>query len=118
MSETLVLPKLKTDIPPSDSFPDYIDPFEAYFDAMTVASPTPINKAVAKLATLQPSHGPSSQPLHFSVPLHPSDSNGSTNGQRYLRSATVGYVAPTFMGKMDQMKEGKVPELDIPTLAS
>jgi len=94
---------LNTNVPLLDRFPDYIDPFDSfeYSDAMTVV-PSLVHKSVAKLQSAEPeSRRPSPQPVHFSVPLL-SASNG--NGQRILRSATVGYVAPTFLGKLDQMR--------------
>jgi glutamate dehydrogenase len=61
------------------------------------------NPAVANLATDDTSRRPSPQPTHFSVPL-----KHHSNGHRTLRSATVGYVAPEFTGKVEQMKEGKL----------
>ncbi|KOS21092.1 NAD-specific glutamate dehydrogenase [Escovopsis weberi] len=45
------------------------------------------------------SRGPSPQPTHVTV----LPTNG-TNGNRVLRSATVGYIAPEFKGKVEQMK--------------
>jgi glutamate dehydrogenase len=49
---------------------------------------------------------PSPQPTHFSYPPMPKV-NG--NGHRTLRSATVGYVAPEFKGKNEQMQLGPYP---------
>jgi glutamate dehydrogenase len=61
-------------------------------------------KAVAKLQSdTESSRGPSPQPTHFSVPLL---SHNNTNGHRVLRSATVGYIAPEFQGKVEQMAAG------------
>jgi len=62
----------------------------------------PANKLVGKLREDISRH-PSPQPSHISFP-HPIRSNA--NGHRVLRSATVGYVAPEFKGKAQQMKEG------------
>ncbi|KAL2260281.1 hypothetical protein VTK26DRAFT_5752 [Humicola hyalothermophila] len=67
-------------------------------DSPPVASPA--NPLVAKLKAEEPSRHPSPQPTHFSYPV--SKVNG--NGHRVLRSATVGYVAPEFKGKQEQMK--------------
>lgn len=87
--------------PNLDSFPEYVDPFEDNFAIMTSESPKP--KPLAKLQSdsVDSSRGPSPQPTHFSVPLN------NSNGHRILRSATVGYIAPTFQGKVEQMNSGK-----------
>jgi glutamate dehydrogenase len=71
---------------------------------MATESPKP--RAVAQLQADgdESSRGPSPQPTHFSVPLL---SRGNSNGHRILRSATVGYVAPEFTGKVEQMKAVK-----------
>ncbi|KFA64546.1 hypothetical protein S40285_04559 [Stachybotrys chlorohalonatus IBT 40285] len=70
-----------------------------------MASDPPKPKAVAQLsADEESSRGPSPQPTHFSVPLM---SHANSNGHRILRSATVGYVAPEFHGKVEQMKTVK-----------
>ncbi|KAF7545666.1 hypothetical protein G7046_g9506 [Stylonectria norvegica] len=67
------------------------------------ASPLPL-KPVANIQAEETSRGPSPQPTHFSVPLHNVNGNG---GHRVLRSATVGYIAPEFKGKVDQIKTVK-----------
>lgn len=89
----------------STRFPEYTDPFESHFDTMA-ESPAPPNPAKRLLGNLQsdPSRHPSPQPTHFSVP-QVAQVNG--NGHRVLRSATVGYVAPEFKGKVEQMKQGE-----------
>ncbi|PNY28567.1 NAD-specific glutamate dehydrogenase [Tolypocladium capitatum] len=69
-----------------------------------MSSPLPQPKPLANIQSEESSRGPSPQPTHFSVPLV-SHSNG--NGNRTLRSATVGYVAPEFAGKLEQMKTVK-----------
>ncbi|KAL2206317.1 NAD+ dependent glutamate dehydrogenase [Sarocladium strictum] len=61
-------------------------------------------KPLAHLQSEDSSRGPSPQPTHFSVPLQ---SHASSNGHRILRSATVGYIAPEFQGKEEQMKTVK-----------
>lgn len=121
MANTLISPRspaltIKTDMEGCDSFPTYVDPFEssdegtfgAYSDVSTMASSTPSpttspNKLVEKLRE-EPSRHASPQPASVS-------SNGLAkaggNGYRVLRSATVGYIAPAFVGKLDQMKEGE-----------
>jgi len=94
---------IKTDLPMS-SFPEYFEPFESSGDTM-MESPTAVNPAsrlVDKLRS-EPSRHPSPQPTHVSYPLM-AKTNG--NGHRVLRSATVGYVAPEFKGKAEQMKQG------------
>lgn len=90
-----------TNIRPSDSFPEYVDPLEESSSAMT-DSPKP--RPIARLVSdSESSRGPSPQPSHISVPLPAHD----RNGHRILRSATVGYIAPEFKGKVEQMKSGK-----------
>jgi len=66
-------------------------------------SQTPANKLVDQLKGDVARH-PSPQPTHVSYPVM-SKVNG--NGHRVLRSATVGYVAPEFKGKAEQMKQVK-----------
>ncbi len=96
---------IKTDLPLS-SFPDYVDPFDSSDETMT-GSPAIMgvtNRLVEKLKGDEPGRHPSPQPTHVSYPLMPKV-NG--NGHRVLRSATVGYVAPTFTGREEQMKLGQ-----------
>jgi glutamate dehydrogenase len=98
--------KLHTDIPPLDRFPEYCDTFVSPTEIETMSS-TPsglaTHRAIGKLQQEGDiSRHPSPQPTHVSVPL--SRNNG--NGHRILRSATVGYIAPEFSGKVDQMKQG------------
>lgn len=63
----------------------------------------PVPGPVAQLQAEEQSRGASPQPTHFSVPLE----RNNSNGHRILRSATVGYVAPEFTGKVEQKREGK-----------
>lgn len=77
-------------------------------DSNDAMSP-PKNAALASVAKDDQSRRPSPQPTHFSVPVR----SHSRNGTRTLRSATVGYVAPEFTGKVEQMKEGKLLQLQI-----
>ncbi|OTA89007.1 hypothetical protein M434DRAFT_79859 [Hypoxylon sp. CO27-5] len=68
------------------------------------SAPTPANKLLGKVQSVEePSRHPSPQPTHFSVPL----STLGTNGHRILRSATVGYIAPEFKGRDEQIKQVK-----------
>ncbi|KAL2760901.1 hypothetical protein ACRALDRAFT_2039440 [Sodiomyces alcalophilus JCM 7366] len=73
-----------------------------------MATAPPQSKLVGKVqAELQDSsRHPSPQPTHFSVPIT-SQANGIGHGvgHRVLRSATVGYVAPEFLGKLEQMQQ-------------
>lgn len=96
---------INTDLPMS-SFPEYKDPFfESSGDTM-MDSPlamNPTHKLVDKIRGGDTVRHPSPQPTHVSYPLL-NKVNG--NGHRVLRSATVGYVAPEFHGKADQMKQG------------
>ncbi|KAI1144400.1 NAD-specific glutamate dehydrogenase [Hypoxylon sp. FL0543] len=104
-----------TDLP-SDRFPDYSDPLESLealepkTQIMTTngiaptSAPTPANKLLGKVQSVeQPSRHPSPQPTHFSVPL----GTLGNNGHRILRSATVGYIAPEFKGRDEQIKRVK-----------
>ncbi|KAI0841452.1 NAD-specific glutamate dehydrogenase [Hypoxylon sp. FL0890] len=104
-----------TDLP-LDRFPEYSDPIESLevlepkTQIMTTngiaptSAPTPANKLLGKVKSVeQPSRHPSPQPTHFSVPL----GTLGNNGHRILRSATVGYVAPEFKGRDEQIKQVK-----------
>lgn len=98
----LVLALEMANRPPLDRFPEYFDPLEDRQKPIMPESPLP--KPLAKLqAEEEISRGPSPQPTHFSVPLM---SRNNSNGHRVLRSATVGYIAPEFQGKVEQMKLG------------
>lgn len=99
----LALETQRTNLSPLDRFPDYVDPFEVIKQPPIMSSALPKPKILANIQSEESSRGPSPQPTHFSVPLL-SHSNG--NGNRTLRSATVGYVAPEFTGKLEQMKTG------------
>jgi hypothetical protein len=102
-------------------FPDYIDPSDSFqgfqLESEIMASnflasaeaPAPANKLLSKIQN-EPSRHPSPQPTHLSVPPNESGPSGPNthNGHRVLRSATVGYIAPEFKGKADQMKTGKL----------
>lgn len=106
---------IKTDMEACDSFPSYVDPFDSsddaftYSDASTMASssasPTasPNNHKLVEKLREDPSRHASPQPT--SVSHGPAKVSG--NGYRVLRSATVGYIAPAFVGKADQMIEGE-----------
>lgn len=100
---------IKTDLPMS-SFPEYKDLFfESSGDTM-MDSPlgmNPAQKLVDKVRGETIRH-PSPQPTHLNYPLL-NKING--NGHRVLRSATVGYVAPEFHGKAEQMKQGQLPRV-------
>ncbi|KAL2156276.1 hypothetical protein VTH82DRAFT_1021 [Thermothelomyces myriococcoides] len=96
---------ISTDVP-SSSFPDYVDPF-ASSDETVTNSPIAMSTAhplVERVKGEEAGRHPSPQPTHFSYPQGP-QTNG--NGHRVLRSATVGYVAPEFKGKKEQMTQVK-----------
>jgi hypothetical protein len=61
------------------------------------------NPLVQKVKEDEPGRHPSPQPTHIG---YPSMSKVNGNGHRVLRSATVGYIAPEFKGKQEQMKQG------------
>ncbi|KAK4217893.1 NAD-specific glutamate dehydrogenase [Rhypophila decipiens] len=96
---------IKTDLPMS-SFPEYKDPFfESSGDTM-MESPIAMNPAQKLVDKVRGDTGrhPSPQPTHLN---YPSMNKVNGNGHRVLRSATVGYVAPEFSGKPEQMKQVK-----------
>ena len=100
---------IKTDSPAMSSFPEYVDPFDPSEDTMpdsaTIMSAT--SRLVDKIKGADDSERhPSPQPTHMSYPPIP---KGNGNGPRVLRSGTVGYVAPEFKGKQEQMKLGQLP---------
>ncbi|KAI1328480.1 NAD-specific glutamate dehydrogenase [Xylariaceae sp. FL0255] len=118
---------------PLDRFPDYFDPVQSIQDlqshsgtmnssSASAGASVPTNKLLSKVQNDEPSRHPSPQPTHFSSPHQDVEINGSNgtgrNGvHRILRSATVGYVAPEFTGRAEQMaavreiitKEGWIP---------
>lgn len=89
------------------SFPEYIDPLEESSDSDTMtglqAAPG-FPKSLAGKLKEDPARHPSPQPTHLGGP-YLSKANG--NGHRTMRSATLGYIAPEFKGKADQMKQGE-----------
>lgn len=95
---------LQTNFSHLDSFPEYKDPLDLPSTMSSAAPPRP--KALAQIQTSESesSRGPSPQPTHVSVPQVPLSVR---NGHRVLRSATVGYVAPQFEGKTEQIKSVK-----------
>ncbi|OAR00895.1 hypothetical protein LLEC1_00650 [Akanthomyces lecanii] len=66
------------------------------FGSPSATMSTSGNKVLADIASQDSSRLPSPQPTHMS--------SHNSNGHRKLRSATVGYVAPEFAGKIEQMK--------------
>jgi glutamate dehydrogenase len=110
---------IKTDFEGCDSFPTYIDPFEdsdeTFIDEASMpssSSSSPLNPSQRLVEKVRedPSRHASPQPTSVHVPTL-SGLNGSNgvggNGYRVMRSATVGYIAPEFKGKSDQMKQGE-----------
>ncbi|TLD05031.1 uncharacterized protein PgNI_09472 [Pyricularia grisea] len=92
-------PRIKTaDL--GNSFPEYTDPFEPS-SASIMASPVSSTAQKALGTNGDDQRHPSPQPTHFAV------SKLKGNGNRTLRSATVGYIAPEFKGKAEQMLEVK-----------
>lgn len=91
-----------TNVCRSDSFPEYVDPLE---EKSPIMDDSLKPKPLARLQSDgESSRGPSPQPSHISVPLPAYE----RHGHRILRSATVGYIAPEFKGKVDQMKSGRM----------
>lgn len=105
---------IKTDFEGCDRFPTYIDPFEDSDETVideasmpSSASSSPLNPSQRLVEKVRedPSRHASPQPTSVHVPTL-SRTNGG-NGYRVMRSATVGYVAPEFKGKSDQMNQGE-----------
>ncbi|KAB5558634.1 Glutamate/Leucine/Phenylalanine/Valine dehydrogenase-domain-containing protein [Coniochaeta sp. 2T2.1] len=89
------------------SFPEYVDPFEASSsDSDTMAGPTlgasTLPKGLISKLKDEPDRHPSPQPTHLGG-RYLTKANG--NGHRTMRSATLGYIAPEFKGKGEQMKQ-------------
>ncbi|KAI2642764.1 NAD-specific glutamate dehydrogenase [Xylaria nigripes] len=101
-----------TDLP-ADRFPDYIDPLKPIerFDLRSETMASADNKLLSKVKNEEPSRHPSPQPTHLSFPVNAENADGQNgygrNGHRVLRSATVGYIAPEFTGRAEQMKTVK-----------
>lgn len=98
-------------VPVFDHLPDDGEPgFDCELETMAnVQSPlphSPTSKPNRLLESIKQSPGrhPSPQPAHLS---YPKNANGNGNGHRVLRSATVGYIAPAFEGKQEQIAEGE-----------
>jgi len=105
-----------------DRFPDYTEPLEslggfrhknepmASGDLAPAEAPALAHKLLSKVKNEEPSRHPSPQPTHLTVPLGINGHNGVNghNGHKVLRSATVGYIAPEFTGKAEQMNAGKL----------
>lgn len=108
---------IKTDFEGCDSFPTYIDPFEdsdeTFIDDASMpssaSSSSPLNPSqrLAEKVREDPSRHASPQPTSVHVPTLSKSNGVGGNGYRVMRSATVGYIAPEFKGKLDQMKEGE-----------
>jgi len=83
------------------AFPQYIDPCS---DGMAPVqfNDTPLPNKLIEQVIRTPGRIPSPQPAHLAI----NGVNGSGNGHKVLRSATVGYIAPKFDGKNAQMDEG------------
>lgn len=123
----LQLLRINTDImspsldSPTEKFPVFDDHFpipqveaveldseeDQYTPSMSsIGSTPPVNRTMDKLRTPERKQ-PTPQPTHFSVPAPGRNGNGTG---RVIRSQTIGYIAPEFKGKKDQMKQGN----DIP----
>jgi glutamate dehydrogenase len=91
------------------SFPEYVDPFDSSSsDSDTMSGPQivpSLPKGLLGKLKDEPARHPSPQPTHIGG-RYLNKSNG--NGHRTMRSATLGYIAPEFKGKPDQMKQGKL----------
>ena len=97
-----MLTLITADLP--SSFPEYADTLTPDDDmSSTGSTPPPMNKLIGKVRE-ETSRHPSPQPSHISASVP----RTGGNGHRILRSATVGYVAPEFKGRSQQMKEGEL----------
>jgi glutamate dehydrogenase len=90
------------------SFPEYVDPLEAFASSDDTMmdlpiSPNSTSRLMEKYKDGMENRLPSPQPTHIG---HPALARVNGNGHRVLRSATVGYVAPEFKGRDEQIKQG------------
>ncbi|QSZ35790.1 hypothetical protein DSL72_006912 [Monilinia vaccinii-corymbosi] len=88
----------------SQQFPAYDEQsfFLAGENMATISSPTTRSPHKLVEQTIRtPGRQPSPQPTHFNI----AHRNGNGSGHRVLRSATVGYVAPEFKGRTEQMSK-------------
>lgn len=104
---TTVLSPINTDATStSQEFPAYDEQsfFSTEGNMATISSLTPRSPPeLVEQVIRTPGRQPSPQPTHFNI----ANRNGNGNGHRVLRSATVGYVAPEFKGRTEQMSKGK-----------
>lgn len=99
------------------SFPGCVEPLTASsdLDTMSVPQATPnLPKGLVGKLKAEPDRHPSPQPTHLGG-FYLSKANG--NGHRTMRSATLGYIAPEFKGKADQMKQGQSSVVTVAHLA-
>jgi hypothetical protein len=91
---------------PSCKFPEYAEPVEIMADLDVAAH---ISNKNLEHVIRTPGRQPSPQPAHFNEPSPHRNGNLTPggNGHRVLRSATVGYIAPAFAGKSEQMAQGR-----------
>ncbi|KAA8573164.1 hypothetical protein EYC84_003675 [Monilinia fructicola] len=85
-------------------FPAYDEQFFLPTEENMATISSPISRSPHKLVEQiirTPGRQPSPQPTHFNI----AHRNGNGNGHRVLRSATVGYVAPEFKGRTEQMSK-------------
>lgn len=71
------------------------------------SSPTSLNNKLVDQVIRTPGRRPSPQPAHFYSTSNGNNGHNGHNGHRVLRSATVGYIAPEFKGKQEQMLQVK-----------
>jgi glutamate dehydrogenase len=88
-------------------FPPFDDSIADMADLSSPAAISPAKKLLEKAADSPTSRKPTPGPTHIGIPYR----NGSGNGHRILRSATVGYTAPEFKGKQAQMEAGPLSSL-------
>jgi glutamate dehydrogenase len=105
-NEPLDLPKYEepVEFPKYEEFSEFDGSIAIMDISDTSRSPSSATNKLVDQVIRTPGRKPSPQPAHFSVP----SKNGNGNGHRVLRSATVGYIAPEFKGKAEQMLQGKM----------
>jgi glutamate dehydrogenase len=70
----------------------------------------PLNTVTNKLieqVIRTPGRTPSPQPAHYSVQVGNGQNGNGGHHNKILRSATLGYEAPKFEGKPQQMEQGE-----------
>lgn len=83
-------------------FPEYIEP-DFLFDCDIMA---PVEAPIPNRSLEHLKQSPGREPSPQSTNFYKNGNGNGGNGHRVLRSSTVGYAAPEFMGKQAQIVSG------------